>query len=447
MTATPPAGDTSPFREWWLYAWGGANVAVGATSLLIPLYVVQRGGGAFALGLLWFATSIAMVPGALGVGRLVDRTGRCRPYALAALGGSAVSLAAIPFLSSIPLILVTDGVLWLFVSSATPVFTLLVLSDVPEREWNSRIAVLSSYQGYGWTGGLLLGAVWTRALAGRLPPVDVQRSLLGVCVGLLAASTVAAARWLPDEEVPPEETHEDAASPSRSRRVGQATRLLLSPMLPGSLVSLARETDTDRVLRSLRGPLGVYFVAVTLFFAGFSLFTAPLPDFLTGAGFGDDAIFVLYVVSSLASAVFYASAGRLAGKYDVRLLQSGALGVRALSFPAVAIAGYALPTGTLTGLLGVGAAFAVTGLSWAVIAVTANTLVARLASERRRGAALGVYTAISGGAGAVGGLAGGWLATTAGYVWTFASAAALVFVGMAVVLALERLTRRPEPAG
>jgi len=447
VTATPPAGDTSPSTEWWLYAWAGANVAVGATSLLIPLYVVQRGGDAFALGLLWFATSLAMVPGSLGVGRLVDRTNRCRPYALASLGGAALSLAVIPFLSSIPLIVVADSVVWLFVASATPVFTLLVLRDVPDHGWNSRIAVLGSYQGYGWTGGLLLGAVWTRALAGHLPPVDVQRSLLGVCVALLAASTLAAVRWLPDEGVPPEETREGATSPTSSQRVGQATRGLLSPMLPGSLVSLAREADTDRVLRSLRGPLGVYFLAVTLFFAGFSLFTAPLPDFLTGAGFGDDAIFVLYVVSSLASAVFYASAGRLAGKYDVRLLQSGALGVRALSFPAVAFAGYSLPSGSLTGLVGVGAAFAVTGLSWAVIAVTANTLVARLASESRRGAALGVYTAISGGAGGVGGLAGGWLATTAGYVWTFGAAAALVLVGTAVVLALERLTRTPQPAG
>lgn len=438
MSDDPAAGgDASPSTEWWLYAWGGANVAIGASSLLVPLYVVQLGGDAFALGLLWFVTSVAMVPGALGVGRLVDRTGHCRPFALASLGGAALSLAAIPLLESVPAILVADGVLWLFVASATPVFTLLVLSDVPEGEWNSRIAVLNTYQGYGWTGGLVLGAVWTRLFAGRLTALGVQRSLLGVCVALLAAATVAATRWLPAEEATPE-----GASPARPGRARRANRGLLSPMLPGSFVSLARNTDPQRVVRRLREPLGVYFVAVTLFFAGFSLFTAPLPDFLTSAGFDDDAIFVLYVVSSLGSAVFYVSAGRLAGRYDVRLLQSGALGVRALSFPVVAVAVYGLPSGSLVGLVAVSALFAVIGLSWAVIAVTANSLVARLADASRRGAALGLYTGVSAGAGAVGGLLGGWLATAAGYVWTFAVAAVLVFVGMAVVLALDHLAGR-----
>lgn len=425
--AVLPAPD-----EQWLFAWGGANVSIGASSLLVPLYVVQLGGDAFALGLLWFATSLAMVPGALGVGKLVDRTGRHRPFALAGLVGVTLTLAVVPFLETVAAVLVVDAALWLFVASVTPVLTLLVLADVPENRWDNRIAVLNKYQGYGWAGGLVLGAVWTRAFAGVFSPLGVQRSLLAFCAGLLVVSVVAAARWLPEEESEPEKP-----PLSRSKRARRAVRGSLSPLLPGRFVSLARTKSPRRVLRSLKGPLGVYFLAVTLFFTGFSVFSAPLPDFLTQAGFGDDAIFVLYVVSSLASAVFYVGAGELAGRYDLRLLQSGALGMRVVAFPAIAVVGFGVHATSPLALLAIGVLFGTVGLSWAVIAVTANSLVARYASPSRRGAALGLYTALSAGAGGIGGLAGGWLATSLGYVSTFGVAGGLVLVGSALVLVLH----------
>nr|WP_245188514.1 MFS transporter [Halarchaeum rubridurum] len=450
--------DTANDR--WLYAWAGANVAVGALSLLVPLFIVGLGGTAFDLGVCWFATSVAMVPGALGVGALVDRTGRHRPFALAGLAGIALATAVLPFLDTVAAVILVDAALWLCVASATPVFTTLVLADAPEREWNGRIARLNRYQGYGWAGGLVLGALWTRLAGGALGPLassslalpgglsvgpltlPVQRSLFLVCVALLAGATLAAARWLPASDAAP-----SAGKLARRPRLLGTARGALSPLLPGRLVSLARTSNPRALLRGVRRPLAVYLLAVSVFFAGFSVFSAPLPDFLAGVGFGDDAVYALYVVSSLSSAAFYAGAGALADRYDLRRLQTGALGFRALAFPAVAAAAAVLGAPSLSSLLGVAALNVVVGLSWAVVAVTANTLVARYAAPGRRGAALGLYTALSSGAGGVGGLVGGWLAARTDYLLTFGVAGCLVVLGGVVVFALGWLADTSRVAG
>lgn len=54
--------------ERWLPAWGLAALAFGGASLIVPLYVVELGGDAFALGVLFASASFVGVPGALGGG-------------------------------------------------------------------------------------------------------------------------------------------------------------------------------------------------------------------------------------------------------------------------------------------------------------------------------------------------------------------------------------------
>ncbi|GAA0657833.1 MFS transporter [Salarchaeum japonicum] len=437
-TAADIEPERAPRGEGWLYAWGGANVAIGVASLLVPLYVVQLGGDAVALGVLWFATSMAMAPSSLAVGPLTDRFGHQRTVVLVGFAGIAVAFAALPLLGSVAAVVVADAALWLFVAAVTPVITTLVLADAPQSRWNGRIARLNKYQGYGWTAGLVLGSVWTLVVGSRLPAIDTQRALLWLCAAITVACTAAAARSLPSEP-----GTRGLRGRLRSRPSRRAVRAVFSPLLPGRVVSLARTTSPRDLLTGLSRPLIVYFAAVSVFFAGFSVFSAPLPDFLTQAGFGDGAVFALYVVSSLASAVFYVGAGELADRYDLRRLQSGALGLRAVVFPVVAAVGYAVQASTLTGLAAVACLFALTGLSWAVIAVTANSLVARYASPGNRGAALGLYTALSSAAGGVGGLLGGWLAAAYDYVPTFTVAAVLVVAGAAVVLALDAIDANP----
>jgi len=121
-------------------------------------------------------------------------------------------------------------------------------------------------------------------------------------------------------------------------------------------------------------------------------------------GFSSDLVLALHLVTSLGSAAFYTGAGRLGGKYDLRLLQSSALGLRAVVMPLVAVVVAALAAGAV-GLLVNAVLFAVIGVTWAVITVTGGTTIARLAPASLRGEALGVYTALSTLAGGIGSIA------------------------------------------
>ncbi|NEU57030.1 MFS transporter [Halorussus sp. MSC15.2] len=425
-----------PMDERWLYAWGLGSVALGAASLLVPLYVVALGGDPTALGLLAASAALLGTPGALLWGRIADRTRNPRSVVVASLLGAAVSLGAIPLLDSVVAVLAVNAVLWFVSAAAAPVLTLLVVADAPERAWSGRIAALNRYQGFGWAGGLVLGTLWLGVLAPQFDsPLSARRWLFGVTAALAAVSAVAAAKWMP----------------SAATDLGRADRRRIARFLSGTHRNVKTATFAftpnrlywttlglrpRHLARRFTPRLAAYFLAVALFSTGFAAFWAPLPAYLSAEGYGGDATFGLYLATSLASAACYGAVGRLSERFDVRLFQSAALGVRAAAFPVVALVGAA------TGLVATGGAvgvFVVIGVTWAVIAVTGTGLVTRHAPASIRGEALGVHAALVAAAGGAGGLLGGWTAEF-GYLVAFGVAGGLVVAGAVVVAALRGLS-------
>lgn len=420
----------------WLAAWGVGSVALGGASLLVPLYIVQLGADPFMLGILAASAAFVGAPGALGLGRLADKTGKRRVFVLASLAVVTGTLAIIPFLSSIALIIALNTLLWFAAAAAAPVLNLLVTIGVPESEWQMRFALLNKYQGWGWAGGLVLGIVWTTGMTRLASPVFAQRTFFGVCAVGGAVAIVTLAHWLPAE----------AAIKSDRPNIRRLTRYLTNhrrlnvrgamfPFFGGPLYWIPRSFHPERVLNRLTQKLSLYFIAVILFSIGFGTFFAPLPIYLAESGYGSSEIFALYLVSSLGSAGFYVAAGGLASRYDLTVLQTGGLLLRAVALPAVALVGTALAA-SLVGLLMTGAVFVLIGLAWAIIAVTAVTIVTRLASPAIRGQILGTYTALSAFAGGIGSLLGGWLAGK-GYVIAFGTAGCLVFASAMLVIVVR----------
>ncbi|SNR30215.1 MFS transporter [Halorubrum vacuolatum] len=389
----------------WLYAWGLGSVAFGGASLIIPLYVVALGGTATTLGVLAGVAALVGVPGALVFGRIADQTGRRRVLVLAALASAAAALAVVPFTERIAVVILANGIVWFAFAAATPVVTLLAVVGAPEHAWSERIGELNKYQGVGWAVGLLLGAIWT-AVAIRTIGTSALEGFLLVLAVMAAASLLAGLRLLPPDPDP--DTAEGSVS---ARRLGRAlrradrfsVRTATFPFTPARMD--VRRLRPRRIANRFTPELAIYFLAVTSFFTGFSAFFAPLPAYLTDIGIGSDGVFVLYLVSSVAAAVFFERAGRLSAKHDTVTLQAAGLTVRALALPGVAVVGalFGMSTG---GFAGLAVVFAVIGLTWAVIAVTAGTLVTRLAPPAIRGEALGVYAALSALAGGIGSVLG-----------------------------------------
>ncbi|MDZ5812359.1 MFS transporter [Halorubrum sp. AD140] len=429
--------------ERWLYGWGLGSVALGGASLVVPLYVVELGGGPVVLGVLAAVAAFVGVPAALGAGRIADRTGKRRAIVLGMLALVAVSIGVTPLFDRALPVIVANGAIWFAFAAATPVLTLLAVADVPENVWSERIALLNQYQGIGWALGLLLGAVWT-ALASRFLPADAVIRWLFVPLTVCAVlGLLLGIRTLPADPGPRADRR---ASGDRVRRaIRNADRFSVRTAAFPFTVGRAdfRGLHPRRFVERFTPALAVYFAAVFCFFTGFAAFFAPLPAFLTEVGFGSDGVFALYLINGLASAAFFGVAGRLTAGHDVERLQIGSLSVRAIALPAIALAGGAWGTSAV-GFGVVAAIFAVIGVTWAVIAVTAGTLVTRLSPPTVRGEALGTYAALGALAGGIGSVLGGRLAAVS-YVVAFGAAGVLVLAGAGMVLLVRRYNAAVAP--
>ncbi|WP_324662890.1 MFS transporter [Haloarcula sediminis] len=428
----------------WLLAWALGSVALGATSLLIPLYFVSIGGSTLLLGVLAGTAAAAGAPGALLFGRLADGGGNRRALVLAALGLAAAAIALVSATGSVPVVIAGNAVLWFAAGAAAPVLTLLVTVGTPERDWPGRFATLNRYQGWGWAGGLVLGLAWTGLLSAPLGVVAAQRTLLWACVAVTTLAAVFAARWLPADPSADTQPRPSriARALARSRRL--PVRSATFPVGPGRLYWLTRSLHPREVAGRFTPSLSLYFVAVVAAFTGFGVFWGPLPSYLAGTlGYSSGVVFALYLLASLGSALCYGLAGRLAERYDAVGLHTGSLLARAVLHPAVAVVGLAVP-GAVLGLLANGVVFAAIGVAWAGVAITAAAIVTRLAPPTIRGEALGLYTALSGLATGVGSVLGGWLGGY-GFTLTFGVAGGLVLVGTALVALIWRRTTRTEP--
>jgi MFS family permease len=415
----------------WLYGWALGYAAVGAASLLIPLYALSLGGGAFLVGVLASTAAFAGVPGALLWGRLAAKTKRRRPFVLVALDSTAAVLAVTPFISSPWPLVVANATLWFVVSAAAPVLNLIMVDGVPEADWESRIGLLNTYQGYGWVAGLVVGTLWTVAAPRLFEPVFAQELLFWLLAVVAALGTAATRLWYPESV---------GISERRFRRIYRGLdiapttgRIIRSvPLGPGraywALTGVRRSH-----LGHLRTPLWRYLGAVACFSVGFAVFWAPMPAYLTAVEFSTGVVFVLFLLTNVGSTLCFGRVDGLTARVGATTAQVGALVVRAGFFPLVALVG-----GAAFGLPALGVLFAAIGVTWAVIAVTATGLVTRLAPDDDRAEALGLYTAAIGIGTGLGSVAGGAIATRVGYTATFAIAGGIVVLGAGLVAATDR---------
>lgn len=419
----------------WLYAWALGSMALGSVSLLFPLYLIELGGDAFLLGVLAASAAAAGAPGAFVFGRIADQTGRKRILVLEALAVITIALAIVPFTSSTTLVIGANVLVWFSFAAVGPVLTLLVVRGVEETEWQGRIAQLSTVQGWGWAGGLLLGALWTGIGEQYMRPVLAQRVLFFACAAQAAGAALGARLYLPtDPEVKTPTADRVRRSVIRARRLSLPGASF--PFTPSRAFGWSmRRFSPGALFDRFSLELVVYYGAVLLFFLGFTAFFAPLPIYLEGLGFGSGAIFWLYLVSSLGAAAYFLRAATLSERYNDGALQSTGLLVRGVAIPSVAL------IGTVAGASAIGLVletllFVIIGLTWAVIAVTAATIVTRLAPPAIRGEALGTYAAVSAVAGGIGSLLGGAVAKVS-FLLAFAVAGSFVLLGAALVYRLR----------
>ncbi len=405
----------------WLLAWGLGYVAVGGASLLVPVYALTIGGGAFVVGLLAATAAFAGVPAALLVGRFADRPDRHRNTVAGSLLAVAVSLAAVPLVNSTAGLLVINTLLWFAVAAAAPVCNLVIVAGQPAATWDDRLSTLNAVQGYGWVLGLAFGIGWL--LVFPLESATAAQRTLAL-VFAAAAAIGSAGIWRVFDAAPSSPAAEgfvDRLDRVGHRDLGAGRTLRLNPPGAGRLVWSLRRLDQGDFRAVLAGPLGVFLLGTAAFAVGSATFWAPMPAYLDDQGMSTTLIFLLFLVANAGSALTYGRVADLEPRLGAQRLQLGGISSRGPLF---------LVTVLLGGVVGsLGGVLFLVGVTWAVVAVTAPLLMTRLVPANRRAATLATYTAVLSGGTGVGSVVGGAVAATAGYGVTFILAGGSVLLG------------------
>lgn len=422
----------------WFFSYAPVNIANGATSPLIPLYMVLvLHASVLDVGLLFFFTSLAAVPGAVLWGKLSDKLHRRRVFVLIGLAAFAVTLPLMAMTRDLGVYLAANTLLGFLQAAGAATATVLIMESSPQNDWPREIGRFAQVSGVAFVGGLLFGALWFAGAPGLLGEGPALELMFLLSASLSAASVVLGMATLKEGHHRVDRSAAVEALAHLGHSIVERRRVFLVRFTHISSLSLAG------IASAARKPIGAYCLGIFLLFTGFLVFNAPLPIFLLHeAGLTQDLIFVVYLANSGLAAALYALAGRRCSERPPRALLIASAGARILIYPAFALAVLALGPSTLATLIAVALLNALAGASWAFINVGSSVMASNLAEPEARGQAMGLYNAAIGAGAIAGALLGGLLAQVMPYMFVFAAASAFIAAGVLVVLAVGPA---PEP--
>ena len=417
--------------EPWYVAFLLANLAMGTSSVLIPLKLDRiLGQGPSRLGILSTLASAAAVLGSLLWGRLSDAAHRRKAFVVGSslmVGAAHIGLA---FSETFRALAFFNTFLSFFWIANASVAVLLVIERKESNAWEASISSLNLFGAFGWLLGLVVGGTGV-GLAFRVfsEKGGVQALLLGLsAVAFLSAALGACL-------IP---VTEPIFTQRKFRGMMVAVGNLLVEAWRFNPLHLYHRFSPSRLL-NLRRETRLFLLASALAFTGIGFFAVPLALTLSQQlGFPPHLVFYGYVMLHSGIVIAYPFALHRVKRLGNRRVQIAALTIRAALFgfgaaalwlvrsiPWVAIAPYML----------------LVGLTWSFFQLSGVALASRLAKPENRGLALGTYNAVAGASTMMAGVSSGYLAQLAGHHVTFAVASVLV---MGAVIVLWRL---PDPAG
>lgn len=413
---------------------GLANVALGTSSILIPLTIVHGLGGSVAqVGLQSSAASLMGVLGSVVWGRLADTVSRRKALLVLSVVVLGLAFVGMAFARSFPVLLASATVQSFFWAATGSVSILLLLHRGEKHAWEQKIGRLNQVTALGWLCGLVLGSAALSAAARFTTEAAATRGLFFLLAGIGAGATLLAIRLVPrqaasPERIPLQNTPLAGSDGAPPRSTPQVARRVVE-RLP---VFLSAKDTRDRALRLL---LAQTFLA----WMGVGFFAVPLPILLAERfAIPSPQVFLYYVLLDVGVIAAYPFASRWSAKAGNRTVQTVGL----LSRLALCLAGAAflLLSASAPPWIALSLYFLVIGISYSFLQLSGVSLASRLAPEESRGRILGLFNAVIGAGMIVAGVGSGYLAQGFGYAAPFAAAAFLL------LLALFALRTMRDPA-
>ena len=413
--ATGGAGGRPGHMKLWYLAYALLGVSVaGGMPILLPLTVI-RGGTAGQIGLVIASMNLGSIAAPLW-GELADRW---RVHRILLAGGMVVTAAAVgafAFASDIGTWVLLALLLGLGSSAASTVAYMFVVEVYPKSEWTVRIGGLQTVYGLGWITGLVL--------AGATGRTDPRAGLL-ICAALTAVGAVPG--WLATRTPP---------RPSTARPVVNApVPVMHVEQGPGSLsrnFHALRAVTLRSLGKTLATPFGLFLGTWLLADAGGPAYYAVYPVLMQHTfQVGPARSSLSYAAAVVISLFLYAPTGRLTNRLGAaRVLRLG-FAVRLLALVILAALAYTpVPGRSAWAELW----FAVVVASWAPIGMSGAAVAAQRATTGE-GEAIGIFTAATAVAGAIGAAIGGAAAGWWGYGAVPVVGAACIIAGLLISVA------------
>ena len=416
----------------WYYSFFPYNVAGGSTSPLIPLFVTEGLGGTVAqVGVVSAITSAASVPANIIWGNLSDTTKRRKIFVLIGFFGLALALFMMGMSPNVSSYYVANFVQGAIAAAVAPVGTVLILESFAKEEWARRIGDFSRVGGIGWVGGLLLGTIWL-SLANQMgSTVMAMRALFVLASGMAVVSIIMAVKWVPESSK--KLSREDLPAASKLPLI----TFERGRYAPSKILHVMKLSAKNLRPRNFPKNLKVYYFVVFLSFTGFLTFYVGLPIFLSSQlGLTVPEVFVVYIASSITSALVYSRAGLWCTSIGGKRIQSLAFVGRIILFPSFFLVTLvSLPLVALIIVMCV--LHALVGLCWAMLSVAGNSLVSNMSFCEFRTESLGMYNSIIGIGSIAGSLIGGIAAASFGYLDTFVVASGFVIAAALLLFYLD----------
>jgi len=419
--------------EKWYYTFLPYNIAGGSTSNLIPLFMSQTLKASVSeVGIVSAVTSLASVPANIIWGNLSDITKKRKPFIEMGFLGMALALIMMAISTTVPQYYLANFMMGLLAAAVAPVGTVLVLESFHKAEWGKRLGDFSKVGGVGWVIGLVIGIIWLMVFDGS-DQDNAMRALFLLSAILCLVAMVLALKWVPE----PKKTLDRSTIDPSDFDHASLHMIEKARYLPHRVMYTLKVSKDNLRLENFSKTLKVYYLIVFLAFTGFLSFYVGLPIFLYDeVGLSNASVFIVYLASSIASALTYGFMGRTIGKRGGKKVQAVCFGARILIFPSFfLVTMLEMPSSIL--FVSLLALHAGAGLCWAGLSVAGNKIVSDLSVKEHRTQSLGLYNSVQGIGTIVGSLLGGFVAAAFGYETVFLMASGFIVVALVMLLLIN----------
>ncbi len=369
------------------------SVANGLASILVLFFLLSRlHGGLLDVGLVAALSALSLIPSQMLWGRLIDGTGRCKPFLVLGFVGMGACLAAIPWSGTVPVLLALVSLKSIMYAATLPARQLLTVESEHHSGWRRGLASMQFLTAMGETAGMGLGAVTMS---------DLGYTQLFVMCGALCMTSAVMLGVV-------------AREPGLmvQRKLLAMERSVSAIVAVSDLATHPRRLSEDlyrKTLRQLEHSTKFLMVGVSGFsLAGSALFSQ-LPAYFLQF-YSSNAVFLVFFGGSLVGALCYPIVGRL-DQSAGRSLMLASL-IRMIVTPLLVFAALGATQGFLVAVT----LLAVLEGFWSLFDVTSTFAYLESARVGRAG----FYGALVGLGAAGGGILGGFVSMQFGFAFLFA---------------------------